>query len=229
MEHIYHVVVLNGENKSLVEFRNYNEFKSYCQDKLNIDFNKFFLYYKDKEGDNQIVSSQFDFDNFIYFLNNRNEKEYIQMFIKEKIGILNNNNNDYNNSDNNDNDRWNILYQILSCIERLFNNYISSPNSSFKINKNNSLNITTLFDNIIQSITHPHTFIKVIALRLILNIILPSEEYYSLNESQLNIILSQISFILVSNPDKLFFEEKAFNYCKNIIKTIITKKEFKIN
>ncbi len=110
MEHIYHVVVLNGENKSLVEFRNYNEFKSYCQDKLNVDFNKFFLYYKDKEGDNQIVSSQFDFDNFIYFLNNRNEKEYIQMFIKEKIGILNNNNynnNDYNNSDNNNNDNNN--------------------------------------------------------------------------------------------------------------------------
>ena len=168
-----------------------------------------------------------------YIQNKMNNYDYLLMRNNDKI-MLNQSNNknkeeNDNNNDNNDNDRWNILYQILSCIERLFNNYISSSNSSFKINKNNSLNITTLFDNIIQSITHPHTFIKVIALRLILNIILPSEEYYSLNESQLNIILSQISFILVSNPDKLFFEEKAFNYCKNIIKTIITKKEFKTN
>ena len=138
-------------------------------------------------------------------------------------------NKEEKDNDNNDNDRWNILYQILSCIERLFNNYISTPNSSFKINKNNSLNITTLFNNIIQSITHPHTFIKVIALRLILNIILPSEDHYSLNEAQLNIILSQINFVFLSNPDKLFFEEKAFNYCKNIIKIIITKEEFKEN
>ena len=166
-----------------------------------------------------------------YIQNKMNNYDYLLMRNNDKIMLnqSNNKNKEENDNDNNDNDRWNILYQILSCIERLFNNYISTPNSSFKINKNNSLNITTLFDNIIQSIIHPHSFIKVIALRLILNIILPSEEHYSLNESQLNIILSQMNFIFISNPDKLFFEEKAFNYCKNIIKIIITKNEFKEN
>ena len=129
----------------------------------------------------------------------------------------NNKNNTPDDKENNDNDRWNILYQILSCIERLFNNYINISNTSFKIQKNNSHNIISLFDNIIQSATHPHTFIKIISLRLILDIILPLDEYYSLNEEKLNIILSQINFILMSNPDKLFFEDKAFNYCRNII------------
>ena len=148
MEHIYHVVVLNGENKSLVEFRNYNEFKSYCQDKLNIDFNKFFLYYKDKEGDNQIVSSQFDFDNFIYFLNNRNEKEYIQMFIKEKIGILNNNNNDYNNSDNNDNDNNNNDDNNNNSD----NNNNDNNNNDDKNNDDNNNNTNNqIIDNVIDS------------------------------------------------------------------------------
>ena len=148
MEHIYHVVVLNGENKSLVEFRNYNEFKSYCQDKLNIDFNKFFLYYKDKEGDNQIVSSQFDFDNFIYFLNNRNEKEYIQMFIKEKIGILINNNNDYNNSDNNNNDNNNNDDNNNNSD----NNNNDNNNNDDKNNDDNNNNTNNqIIDNVIDS------------------------------------------------------------------------------
>ena len=164
MEHIYHVVVLNGENKSLVEFRNYNEFKSYCQDKLNIDFNKFFLYYKDKEGDNQIVSSQFDFDNFIYFLNNRNEKEYIQMFIKEKIGILINNNNDYNNSDNNNNDNNNnddknnddnnnntnnqIIDNVIDSFNNNDNNSKDNNEENNDYNNNNSENKNNGFPDI---------------------------------------------------------------------------------
>ena len=163
-----------------------------------------------------------------YIKNKMNNYDYLLMKNNDKIMINQNNNRESkDDKDNNDNDRWNILYQILSCIERLFNNYINKVNSSFKIQKNNSSNITSLFDNIIQSITHPHTFIKIISLRLILNIILSSNDYYSLKEMQLNIILSQISFILLSNPDKLFFEEKVFNYCKNIIKIIIIKKEFK--
>ena len=165
-----------------------------------------------------------------YIQNKMNNYDYLLMKNNDKIMLnQNNKNNTEDNKENNDNDRWNILYQILSCIERLFNNYINISNTSFKIQKNNSHNIISLFDNIIQSATHPHTFIKIISLRLILNIILPLDEYYSLNEEKLNIILSQINFILMSNPDKLFFEDKAFNYCRNIIKIIMTKKEYKEN
>ena len=162
-----------------------------------------------------------------YIKNKMNNYDYLLMRNNDKIMLNQTDKNEKNNKDNND--RWNILYQILTCIERLFINYINSSNSSFKIQKNNSSNIISLFNNIIQSTTHPHTFIKIISLRLILNNILPSDDFFSLSETQLNIILSQINFILVSNPDKLFFEEKVFNYCRNIIKSIIIKKEFKEN
>ena len=169
-----------------------------------------------------------------YIQNKMNNYDYLLMRNNDKIMLNQTNkdeekNNEDNKDNNNDNDRWNILYQILTCIERLFINYINSTNSTFKIQKSNSSNIASLFNNIIQSVTHPHTFIKIISLRLILNIILTSSDFYSLSETQLNIILSQINFILVSNPDKLFFEEKVFNYCKEIIKIIIIKKEFKEN
>ena len=161
-----------------------------------------------------------------YIQNKMNNYDYLLMSNNNKVK-LNQNTKDENNKENND--RWNILYQILSCIERLFNNYILIANSEYKIQKNNLNNIINLFDNIIQTCTHPHTFIKVIALRLILNIVLSYDEIFKLNESQLSIILSQINFILVSNPDALFFEEKAFDYCRNIIKIIVVKKEFKEN
>ena len=85
-----------------------------------------------------------------------------------------------------------------------------------------------LFDNIIQTLNHPHSFIKTISLRLIANIILNSD-FYNLSENQLETILSQINFILLSNPSKLFFEEKAFNYCKNIITNLITQDNLKSN
>ena len=165
----------------------------------------------------------------IYIQNKMNNYDYLLMKNNDKILLNNANKDNKDNNNNNDNDRWNILYQILSCIERLFNNYINIANSSYKIQKNNASNITPLFDSIIDSCIHPHTFIKIITLRLILNIILPSDDFYCLNESQLNTILSQINFILVSNPDKLYFEEKAFNYCRNIIKIIISKDEFNTN
>ena len=164
-----------------------------------------------------------------YIQNKMNNYDYLLMKDNDKIKLNQNKKEESKDNKDNDNDRWNILYQILSCIERLFNNYINKANSSFKIQKNNASNIISLFDNIIQASIHPHTFIKIISLRLILNIILTSKDFYTLKESQLNIILSQINFILVSNPDKLFFEEKAFNYCRNIIKIIVVKNEFKEN
>ena len=153
-----------------------------------------------------------------YIQNKMNNYDYLLMNNNTKVK-LNQNTKEENNKDNND--RWNILYQILSCIERLFNNYINIANSEYKIQKNNLNIFLDLFNNIIITSTHPHTFIKVIALRLILNIVLSNNDLFALNNSQLNIILSQINFILVSNPDSLFFEEKVFNYCRNIIKIIV--------
>ena len=153
-----------------------------------------------------------------YIQNKMNNYDYLLMNNNTKVK-LNQNTKEENNKDNND--RWNILYQILSCIERLFNNYINIANSEYKIQKNNLNIFLDLFNNVIITSTHPHTFIKVIALRLILNIVLSNNDLFALNNSQLNIILSQINFILVSNPDSLFFEEKVFNYCRNIIKIIV--------
>ena len=162
-----------------------------------------------------------------YIENKMNNYDYLLMSNNNKVKLNQKTKNENDNKNNND--RWNILYQILSCIERLFNNYILNANSEFKIQKNNANNIINLFDKIIQTCTHPHTFIKVIALRLVLNIVLSYNDLFKLNDIQLNTILSQISFILVSNPDNLFFEEKVFNYCRNIIKLIIVKNEFKEN
>ena len=146
--------------------------------------------------------------------------------------MINENNKNKNNQENKDknisDNNWNILYQILSCIERLFSNYIINNNTAFKINKNNIPQIKSLFDNIIQASIHPHSFIKVISLRLILNIIL-IHDFYNITQTQLNIILSQINFIILSNPGKIFFEEKAFNYCRNILTQIMAKIEFKKN
>ena len=104
-----------------------------------------------------------------YIQNKMNNYDYLLMNNNTKVK-LNQNTKEENNKDNND--RWNILYQILSCIERLFNNYINIANSEYKIQKNNINIFLDLFNNIIIASTHPHTFIKVIALRLILNIVL---------------------------------------------------------
>ena len=160
--------------------------------------------------------------------------------IKEEINNMNTyienkmNNYDYlltSNNDNNiqlkensnqDSNKWNILYQILVCIERLFNNYINNPNTSYKIQKNTRSLYISLFDNIIKALNHPHSFIKVISLRLLINNIL-NMDFYNITDNQLDIILSQINFILLSNPAKLFFEEKTFNYCRNIITKLISK------
>ena len=159
-------------------------------------------------------------DKYDYLLSSNNENN---------IQLKNDKNNENKNSDSDSNsDRWTALYQILVCIERLFNNYINKPNSSYKIQKKDQKQYILLFDNIILASTHPHSFIKTISLRLITNILL-NNEYYNISEKQLEIILSQINFILLSNPSKIYFEEKAINYCKNIITKLIIKNEFKNN
>ena len=166
-----------------------------------------------------------------YIQDKMNNYDYLLMRNNDNI-MINENNKNKNNQENKDknisDNNWNILYQILSCIERLFSNYIINNNTAFKINKNNIPQIKSLFDNIIQASIHPHSFIKVISLRLILNIIL-IYDFYNITQTQLNIILSQINFISLSNPGKIFFEEKAFNYCRNILTQIMAKIEFKKN
>ena len=165
-------------------------------------------------------------------INNMNK--YIEKKMNKYDYLLNyhNENNiqlkDDKNSEKDNSDRWNILYQILICIERLFNNYINKKYSSYKIQKNNQSQYKILFDNIIQTCSHPHSFIKTISLRLLNNIIL-NIDFYKISENQLIIILSQISFIFLSNPSKLFFEEKTFNCCIQIIIKLIIKDEFKNN
>ena len=98
-----------------------------------------------------------------YIQNKMNNYDYLLMKDNDKIKLNQNKKEESKDNKDNDNDRWNILYQILSCIERLFNNYINKTNSSFKIQKNNTSNIISLFDNIIQASIHPHTFIKIIS------------------------------------------------------------------
>ena len=117
-----------------------------------------------------------------YIENKMNNYDYLLMSNNNKVKLNQKTKNENDNKNNND--RWNILYQILSCIERLFNNYILNANSEFKIQKNNANNIINLFDKIIQTCTHPHTFIKVIALRLVLNIVLSYNDLFKLNDIQ---------------------------------------------
>ena len=160
----------------------------------------------------------------------KDEIQKMNKFIENKM-----NNYDYliekeNNikiKNNNDID-WNISYQTLVCIEKIFNIYIIKNSSSYKIQKNDKILYKNLFDNIINLIIHPHSFIKSIILRLISNIIINSD-FYILSESQLKTILPQINIITLSNPSKLFFEEKAISYGKKIILKLITNKNFKKN
>ena len=160
-----------------------------------------------------------------YIQNKMNKYDYLLIKHDDnKIQLKDDKNAD--EEDKSNSDRWNILYQILVCIERLFNNYINKSNSPYKIQKNNQAQYKTLFDNIILALAHPHSFVKTISLRLISNIILKSD-FYDISENQLEKILSQINFILLSNPSKLFFEEKTFNYCKSIITNLIIKNNFK--
>ena len=165
---------------------------------------------------NKYIDNKMDKYDYLFSKNNENN-----------IQLKEDKSSDKNNSSTNS-DRWNILYQILVCIERLFNNYINKPNSPYKIQKNNQNQYKLLFDNIIQTSNHPHAFVKTISLRLISNIILKID-FYNISENQLDIILSQVNFILLSNPSKLFFEEKTFNYCRSIITKLIVKNDYKNN
>jgi hypothetical protein len=85
-----------------------------------------------------------------YIQNKMNKYDYLLTKPNDnKYQLKDDKNADDAEGEKSNSDRWNILYQILVCIERLFNNYINKPNTPYKIQKNNQAQYKILFDNII--------------------------------------------------------------------------------
>ena len=99
---------------------------------------------------------------------------------------------------------YNTLYLILICIE--------------KANKNYSMEISNeILKRIILCLNHPHSFIKTISLRIILQ----NSNKITFNDDLINII-SHLKFILMTND----YEDKIYEYSEQIILNFISNKLF---
>ena len=99
---------------------------------------------------------------------------------------------------------YNTLYLILICIEKANKNYLIEISNE-------------LLKRIILCLNHPHSFIKTISLRIILE----NSNLIKFNDDLINII-THLKFILMTND----YEDKIYEYSEQLILNFISNKLF---
>jgi hypothetical protein len=198
-------------------YENYdkNNFKSYYEKAVNFINNT-------KNNENQkiinlslvmisiMLNLKFDFINnsLMNKLNNllKNQIDIFENLIEEKMNkydylIKGENTIKLNNINVED---YNTLYLILICIEKANKNYLIEISNE-------------LLKRIILCLNHPHSFIKTISLRIILE----NSNLIKFNDDLINII-THLKFILMTND----YEDKIYEYSEQLILNFISNKLF---